>query len=103
MVPPRPFPHGQQDVSYHSSSGTSVYWPQMDVGAAMQTHGRTGPVVGAGYPGYQLMPAAATAAYVHWECNGERGASAGGMDLGNSVRGACVLHLILWIAVMFCV
>jgi len=53
QVNPAWYTHGQQDVSYHSSSGTGVYWPQMDVGAAMQTHGRTGPVVGAGYPGYQ--------------------------------------------------
>ena len=49
------FPHSQQDVIYHSSSGTGVYWPQMDVGAAMQSHGVTGSVVGAGHPGYQLM------------------------------------------------
>ena len=38
MVPPRP----AKDVSYHSSSGTGVYWPQMDVGTAMQSHGVTG-------------------------------------------------------------
>jgi len=50
------FPHSQQDMIYHSSSGTGVYWPQMDVGAAMQCHGVTGSVVGAGHPGYQLMP-----------------------------------------------
>ena len=56
QVNPVWLPHGQQDMSYHSSSGTGVYWPQMDVGAAMQSHGVTRPVVGAGHPGYQLMP-----------------------------------------------
>jgi len=34
----------------------------MDVGAAMQTHGVTGPVVGAGHPGYKLMPVASPGA-----------------------------------------
>jgi hypothetical protein len=56
QVNPIWFPHCQQDVSYHSSSGTGVYWPQMDVGTAMQSHGVTGPLVGAGHRGYQLMP-----------------------------------------------
>ena len=62
QVNPVWLPHGQQDMSYHSSSGTGVYWPQMDVGAAMQSHGVTGPVVGAGHPGYQLMPVASPGA-----------------------------------------
>ena len=30
--------------------------------AAMQTHGVTGPVVGAGHPGYKLMPVASPGA-----------------------------------------
>ena len=42
------------DGSYDSSSGTGVHWTEAL--ATMQTGGGTGPMVGAGHPGYQLTP-----------------------------------------------